>query len=333
MATVVLLVALRLSLGCHFLYEGVWKITPRNQFNAEPFLSLAKGPAANIFYAMLTDINGRERLQDDIAVVETPKGDVAKNEVLRDRWEAIRLDFVEGCRPKPGDKDLDEKYETVKTDSKKIYDTQIKDAEEYLTANLADIRAYFGSLDRFEEGKKTLPDTAYQKKRNWDNMQTLRGEAKVWLAELDTREAAYKNALRNLATANELAVDRDPLPPSWNPLRWTRIEQINFAVTYGLSAIGLCLVLGFCTRLAALGGGCFMLFVVLTQPAWPGIYPHDLPVVGHALLINKDFVEMVALFLIATTAVGRWGGLDYFLENWVLKPLFSKTNCCCKKEG
>ena len=81
----------------------------------------------------------------------------------------------------------------------------------------------------------------------------------------------------------------------WNPLDWSRTEQINFAVTYGLTAIGLCLMLGFCTRLAALGGAAFMAFVVATQPSWPTIYPPAPAVVGHALLVNKDFIEMVAL--------------------------------------
>jgi hypothetical protein len=42
--TVVVLVGLRLALGCHFLYEGVWKITHADLFHAEPFLAEAKGP-------------------------------------------------------------------------------------------------------------------------------------------------------------------------------------------------------------------------------------------------------------------------------------------------
>ena len=56
-------------------------------------------------------------------------------------------------------------------------------------------------------------------------------------------------------------------------------------------------------------------------------------VVGHALLVNKDFVEMVALFTIATTAVGRWGGLDYFLYHLIVNPFLSKTIYRNKKEG
>ena len=68
-----------------------------------------------------------------------------------------------------------------------------------------------------------------------------------------------------------------------------------------------------------------MLFVVMTQPAWPGLFPHDPAVVGHALLINKDFIEMLSLLVVASTAVGRWGGLDYFLHHLVFHPFFSKT--------
>ena len=63
MLAVVALVALRLGLGCHFLYEGVWKIEHRDEFSAEPFLTQAKGPIAGFFYAMVPDIDGRQRLQ------------------------------------------------------------------------------------------------------------------------------------------------------------------------------------------------------------------------------------------------------------------------------
>jgi uncharacterized membrane protein YphA (DoxX/SURF4 family) len=107
------------------------------------------------------------------------------------------------------------------------------------------------------------------------------------------------------------------------PFAQTRSEALDMAVTYGLTAIGLCLMLGLCTRLAAIGGGVFLLFVVLTQPSWPTLYPPTPAVVGHALIVDKTFVEMVAIFLLATTSVGRWGGLDYFLYHWIGRPLES----------
>ncbi len=94
------------------------------------------------------------------------------------------------------------------------------------------------------------------------------------------------------------------LRPSSNPLHWKRIEQLAFLLTWSLFGIGLCLMLGLFTRPAALAGAGFMLFVVLSQPSYPGVYPLDPPQLGHALLVNKDFVEMVALLVIASTCAG-----------------------------
>ena len=90
-------------------------------------------------------------------------------------------------------------------------------------------------------------------------------------------------------------------------------------MTYALLGIGICLLLGLFTRLSALAGAGFMLFVVLSQPSYPGVYPLDPPQLGHALLVNKDFVEMIALLVIASTRLGRWTGLDFFLHNCFLK--------------
>jgi uncharacterized membrane protein YphA (DoxX/SURF4 family) len=86
-----------------------------------------------------------------------------------------------------------------------------------------------------------------------------------------------------------------------------------FVMTYIFLAIGACLMLGLFTRLSALAGAAFMLFVVICQPSFPGVYPTDPPQLGHALLVNKDCIEMIALLVIASTSLGRWTGLDFFL--------------------
>lgn len=155
-------------------------------------------------------------------------------------------------------------------------------------------------------------------------MMQLRAEAAVWINELQAREETYKNTLYELMDPKQREKAAS-MWPDWKLWKWDRMEQINFAVTYGLTAIGLCLILGFFTRLVALGGAAFMCFVVMTQPAWPTIYPPDPAIVGHALLVNKDFIEMIALLLVSTTAVGRWGGLDFFLHRWFVKPFCKKT--------
>jgi uncharacterized membrane protein YphA (DoxX/SURF4 family) len=124
------------------------------------------------------------------------------------------------------------------------------------------------------------------------------------------------------------APKNDPFPPSWNPFQWQRTEQLAFLLTWSLFAIGLCLMLGLFTRPAALAGAGFMLFVVMSQPSYPGVWPPDPAQLGHALLVNKDFVEMIALLVIASTSLGRWTGLDFFLHNFVVKPFCCR---CCKK--
>jgi hypothetical protein len=54
-------------------------------------------------------------------------------------------------------------------------------------------------------------------------------------------------------------------------------------------------------------------------------------VVGHALLVDKNFIELVALLVIASCAAGRWAGLDYFVEHIVvgIARKCPCLKCCC----
>ena len=98
LTTVALLVALRLGLGCHFLYEGVWKIRHHDEFTAEPFLTQAKGPLSGVFYAMLDDIDGRRRLQKELTVVAGKTAAAVKDQPMKQRWEDIRRQFLDRYR-------------------------------------------------------------------------------------------------------------------------------------------------------------------------------------------------------------------------------------------
>ena len=151
-----------------------------------------------------------------------------------------------------------------------------------------------------------------------------RRTAAKWIKDIEAQETAFKNSLYDLLDEDQKALGQ--VAKSWNPFLWERMEQINFGVTYGLTAIGLCLMLGFCTPLAALGGAAFMCFVVMTQPAFPGIYPPDPPVAGHAMLVNKDFIEMLALLAVAAVSAGRWGGVDFFLYRWIVNPFLARKD-------
>jgi uncharacterized membrane protein YphA (DoxX/SURF4 family) len=194
--------------------------------------------------------------------------------------------------------------------------------DDYFQVNREDILAHFESLDRFENDKEIQQKAPFQKQRRWERMMDLRKESNKWIKDIEALEVAFKHSLND--QLNDEQKERGSMSSGWNPLEWSQMELINFAVTYGLTAIGLCLMLGFFTPLAALGGAAFMCFVVMTQPAFPTIFPHDPPVVGHALLVNKDFVEMVALLVTAAVSAGRWGGLDFFLYRWIVNPYLAR---------
>jgi len=325
MLAVMALVALRLALGFHFLYEGVWKIKHRDEFSAAPFLTQAKGPISPLFYAMIPDIDGRERLQ-----IETDaKGKKSINsDAIAARWNGIRQDFVDFYRPASGaDEATKNDYAKLESKAEHTYNDFHKKLKQYFFAeNLDDIAAYLGSLERFDNDKERYQTAPFQKQRHWERMMELRKEADKWIKDVEGQEKAFTNSLYALLDAKQREKGR--VPCTWNIFAWDRMDQINFAVTWGLTAIGFCLMLGFFTPLAALGGAGFMCFVVMTQPAFPGIYPADPPVVGHALLVNKDFVEMVSLLVISATSAGRWGGLDFFLYRWIINPFLAKK---CQK--
>lgn len=324
LATVVVLVILRLSLGCHFLYEGLWKIKHSDEFSARPFLTQAKGPMAPLFYSMVPDLYGRERL----AIVQDEKGnEVITGQCYLDAWNRLKDKAIDHYQL--SDDQAKEAEAILKT-----YENGLKT---YLEENFEDIRAYFGSLDRFEAKKAGENAGAeFDQKRLWEEQAKLRGEVAGWLDQLDAMGAAYQEALWKLLDEDQRAKGALPLEavgPEQLPVSLllvdSRSDLIDKGVTYALTAIGFCLLVGLFTRAAAIGGGLFMISVLLTQPPLPWIYPPAPEVTGHALLVDKNFIEMVALFLVATTAVGRWGGLDAFVHRWIVAPFCSRK----KKES
>lgn len=326
MASVVMLVVLRLSLGCHFLYEGVWKIKNKDSFSAKPFLSEAKGPMSPVFYAMLDDISGSERLDVEkktdanghrtyeMALEQDADGhDVPKLAYYAKTWETLKDRVTKGYK-------FDDE-QTAQADQ--LYKTYLASAREYIDDRKEDVLAYFGSRGRFEAAKAEGNNGAkHIREGAWKRERALRKEVDAWIGDLDKMGRNFQTGLWNLMTEEQQ--NKGPITAGWNPFHWTREAQISFAVTWALTLIGLCLMLGLFTPLAALGGAAFMFAVVLTQPAWPSIVPADPPVVGHALLINKDFIEMIALLVVAATMAGRWAGLDYFINHLVLKPFLAK---------
>ncbi len=145
MLAVLALIALRLALGCHFLYEGLWKVKRSDfrhdamwksekelgdEFKAAPFLTTAKGPVAGFFYAMVPDIDARQRLHVEVKPDKTKS---IECEGIASRWNRIQQDFVEYYKPaKLSDTAAATAYAKFVKDAEETYARFHKQLKDYL---------------------------------------------------------------------------------------------------------------------------------------------------------------------------------------------------------
>jgi thiosulfate dehydrogenase [quinone] large subunit len=91
------------------------------------------------------------------------------------------------------------------------------------------------------------------------------------------------------------------------------LDTANMITMYGLTIVGVLLILGLFTRLAAIGGIGFLLLFYLCNPPFVG-YFYSIPTEGSYLIVNKNLVEVCALAVILLTRTGLFAGLDRLLH-------------------
>ena len=74
------------------------------------------------------------------------------------------------------------------------------------------------------------------------------------------------------------------------------ITSIDLIMAYGLTLIGLALILGLYTRLATIGALFLLLLFYLSNPPWIGV--RDVAGEGNYLIVNKNLVEFAAAWLL-----------------------------------
>src|SRR5262249_20149199 len=149
---------------------------------------------------------------------------------------------------------------------------------------------------------------SYERERASDARRALDADRRGLLGPLEERGKALRDAVAKLATSEQIkdaraplharvgpasASDSDAVRPAEAARRWDRLQWINFATTYGLIAIGFCLMAGLLTPLAALGAAAFLAMIYLSMPPWPGL-PDNPKAEGHYLIVSKNLVELIA---------------------------------------
>jgi uncharacterized membrane protein YphA (DoxX/SURF4 family) len=304
---VLALVLLRLAVGWHFFREGTEKVVYdphdgqlRKTFSAEGFLANAKGPLAGWYRANIPDDHGWR----DLLATPRKNDPTEKSAPAFTEWaERIAADWrnvVDDVKALPALADAQ------KQQADAILEKQRKDLDAYLAAESQAIAEYRHELWRLanwqdspESGEVPFVDERISAK----TLETAKTPA-PWVGQVQRFDAELREDLQALLTneQRELALTTSGMNEALSDPREKRLHVVNTAVTWLTIGVGVCLLVGFFTRTAAIVGALFLLGVILSQPPW----------LADAAPTMEQIIEFTALLVLAGTGAGRWAGLDFF---------------------
>jgi thiosulfate dehydrogenase [quinone] large subunit len=143
---------------------------------------------------------------------------------------------------------------------------------------------------------------------------------RVLIGWLFLYEGLSKLTTPGWSASGYLLQSRGPFAPlfRWmaaNPDALSTVNQLNM---WGLTLVGLGLVLGCFTRVASAAGLLMILLFYLCNPPFVG-YFYSIPTEGSYLVVNKNLVEAAALAVVFVTDSGRAVGLDRIIHG-LLRP-------------
>lgn len=335
LAITLALVALRLSIGFHFFFEGTDKLKQGN-FQAAYFLNGAKGPFAPWFQQMLDDPQGEQKLcvvrpeRDGRKVVDVDPsltfalwddfvdrasahygfdGDRTR-EKLEDSIERLRKAAAES----PG---AAEELTAQEAALKRIGKQRAEAAKllkhhqqllgDWLNENRVELIAHFSTAERLEGFQRDGAAAAKSAlevdslRQQVDSIRSDRsGKLNQWSAQVVAIWDSLERQINGLAVGPQLelgsvAVHR-PFDQPQSKLKW-----INRIIPWFDTTVGVLLILGLFTVPAAVAAALFLASVVLTQPFWiPGTTP-----------TYYQLVELAGLLVIAAAGSANTLGLDY----------------------
>jgi uncharacterized membrane protein YphA (DoxX/SURF4 family) len=301
-----LLVLLRMSIGWQFFYEGIWKLNTLSSTEAwtsAGYLKAAKGPFRNTFRNMVGD-------PDDLDLLDYDKV-IAKWDAWKQAFLAQHPDLAEAKK-----KQLDKEVAALKSRLKETLENpewagiireKFEGTIDYKT--IGEIELYKNMLARYEANlKKAAQD--FQREhldKQWKEIQEKRAMLTGPINALTKELHALPGKILDVTQ-----MSRGPVP-----LPKTSLQQIDKLTMWSLTVVGMLLLAGLFSRFSALAAAGLLTMFYLVVPPWPGV--PEAPGPEHSLIVNKNFIEIVACLALASMPSGRWVGLDALVRRFILR--------------
>jgi uncharacterized membrane protein YphA (DoxX/SURF4 family) len=130
-------------------------------------------------------------------------------------------------------------------------------------------------------------------------------------------EGVTKIIAANWSSAAYLAGSKWIFAPAFNWMAESAgiISVVDFLNIWGMTLIGIGLILGIFSRWASAGGALLLLFYFVAYPPIPG-YMVSVPAEGSYLWVNKNLIELLVLSVFAFLSSDYSFGLDRMYKRW-----------------
>jgi len=273
----------------HYIHEDVLKLAAetdgKRYFTSEEYLLSAAGPFRPLFRGLAPDADGLARLAKDSTAQRIEE---SYSRILR-HFESRGCPFTFEQRTRLA----------ARRDRLRAAVGAALDDPSFRTR----IETYRQLLERVrrDAGQTTAP---YSEERLAADRKRLDAIAAELLAVVNEPIAALASEAQALATIEQMKAGPPPRPPA-------QTAFIDWLIKWGLTAIGLCLILGLLTPVAAAAAAAQLAVFYFVSPPWPGLPAATMG--GHYLYVDRNLIEMTAALVLAAMPTGLWAGLDMFL--------------------
>lgn len=118
----------------------------------------------------------------------------------------------------------------------------------------------------------------------------------------------------------------------WMASGETGLQIVDLANAWGLTLVGLALILGLFTRVASWAGIIMLLFYYLAYPPFGG-FNYGASEEGNYLLVNKNLIELAALLLLSFSHSGYFFGLDRLIGRDKIPGTSSDENAIIRDQA